>query len=167
MWVEIMCSKDRFCEASVILFVRMWVEMFLDVIGMTETMVILFVRMWVEMLIKWNLRRWKDVILFVRMWVEIRTATFNTSPVMSSSSWGCELKYVFIIFHTIYFSHPLREDVSWNDSMSPKDWQEASSSSSWGCELKYFYIPKRNDRLQVILFVRMWVEIFLYFWYLR
>ena len=79
---------------------------------------------------------------------------------MSSSSWGCELKYFRNHRHSTH----------------------TSSSSSWGCELKYFKIhfiyatvtghPLREDVswnsfcfcfvwfLLVILFVRMWVEIF-------
>ena len=34
---------------------------------------------------------------------------------MSSSSWGCELKFLFVFSKSMFFGHPLREDVSWND----------------------------------------------------
>ena len=59
--------------------------------------------------------------------------------------------------------HPLREDVSWNDLNGFKYMVGATSSSSWGCELKYprlHILCLRN----VILFVRMWVEIFYTNW---
>ena len=100
-----------------------------------------------------------SVILFVRMWVEISHVSFSLPSFLSSSSWGCELKYV-------------------QASCPPEKWL---SSSSWGCELKYQLVqntdktdshPLREDvswnisvRLGakdvcvVILFVRMWVEI--------
>ena len=104
----------------------------------------------------------KPVILFVRMWVEITALTLVALIHSSSSSWGCELKYCSYICHTF----------------------QISSSSSWGCELKYsnfitrlvmFCHPLREDvswnvlditlfhMFLVILFVRMWVEISIYF----
>ena len=36
---------------------------------------------------------------------------------MSSSSWGCELKLSLRAFWRLYHRHPLREDVSWNNSL--------------------------------------------------
>ena len=54
----------------------------------------------------------------------------------SSSSWGCELKYLGVSKHDSNARHPLREDVSWN--------------TLWW---------KWLVRHRVILFVRMWVEI--------
>ena len=78
---------------------------------------------------------------------------------MSSSSWGCELKYLYNKISTLNECHPLREDVSWNILYFSMFVISSSSSSSWGCELKYpssFILAFRN----VILFVRMWVEMF-------
>ena len=54
----------------------------------------------------------------------------------SSSSWGCELKYLFF--------------------QCPCD--RIQSSSSWGCELKYKSVLFLYLSRTVILFVRMWVE---------
>ena len=99
---------------AVILFVRMWVEMLVRVqLGQLHT-VILFVRMWVEMAVNSFQYRLCAVILFVRMWVEIVIILPVTAPLLSSSSWGCELKYLFF--------------------QCPCD--RIQSSSSWGCELK-------------------------------
>ena len=58
------------------------------------------------------------VILFVRMWVEISCTSTSLSSLSSSSSWGCELKYRIISKRKCTSSHPLREDVSWNISVS-------------------------------------------------
>ena len=98
--------------------------------------VILFVRMWVEMLLWSEARLYLHVILFVRMWVEIpvrnvlvsgqchplredvswniRVAMQMGQLPMSSSSWGCELKYSSQSYSSSSQCHPLREDVSWN-----------------------------------------------------
>ena len=59
---------------------------------------------------------------------------------MSSSSWGCELKYYKVVAVLCGFRHPLREDVSWN------------------LQILFFFDKARI----VILFVRMWVEILLF-----
>ena len=138
--------------------------------------------------VSWNkthvsYRLWNVVILFVRMWVEMWyingvgvkwerhplredvswNMSFNVSYndwMMSSSSWGCELKYKSVLHglrqnSVILFvrmwveikiedscglephSHPLREDVSWNISNAFFVAVLTTSSSSWGCELKY------------------------------
>ena len=81
----------------------------------------------------------KSVILFVRMWVEIlllpysshdqachplrEDVSWNISGLilnvwlgLSSSSWGCELKFRWwSTRHLREWGHPLRENVSWND----------------------------------------------------
>ena len=141
--------------------------------------------------VSWNkthvsYRLWNVVILFVRMWVEMWyingvgvkwerhplredvswNMSFNVSYndwMMSSSSWGCELKYInrymyTLAAHVILFvrmwvemtlllflfllhvCHPLREDVSWNCSVISNKARKNASSSSWGCELKYFFL---------------------------
>ena len=81
-----------------------------------------------------------------------------TSHIMSSSSWGCELKCYFIKQRIVASCHPPREDVSWNTKTAVtggyecchppredvswnkrhiiEEWKEQQSSSSWGCELK-------------------------------
>ena len=72
------------------------------------------------------------------MWVEISSdITYTSNSTQSSSSWGCELKYLSLINKSDSCGHPLREDVSWNVYNI----------------INYFLSP-------VILFVRMWVEIF-------
>ena len=94
--------------------------------------------------VSWNIEKWWG----------------NRWDRMSSSSWGCELKYscddicvfadgvilfvrmwveipVRLNFVTVGLGHPLREDVSWNK----KDHE------------------KKPIEMEVILFVRMWVEI--------
>ena len=78
------------------------------------------------------------VILFVRMWVEITSDWLTRISLRrSSSSWGCELKYDMLQrFRREFGGHPLREDVSWN-----------------------IVLPSCFIRCNVILFVRMWVEI--------
>ena len=107
-------AMDSLADEEVILFVRMWVEMLVRVqLGQLHT-VILFVRMWVEMAVNSFQYRLCAVILFVRMWVEIVIILPVTAPLLSSSSWGCELKYLFF--------------------QCPCD--RIQSSSSWGCELK-------------------------------
>ena len=78
------------------------------------------------------------VILFVRMWVEMMFTAIR------STRSQC---------------HPLREDVSWNVSFLGSSSSSSPSSSSWGCELKYWYRIQVWIFHQVILFVRMWVEI--------
>ena len=181
MWVEMIYTQSKFssllsssswgCELKceilvivfaildVILFVRMWVEISRTATGNHSRAVILFVRMWVEI--------WRDnraiyrstVILFVRMWVEIYCIYSLRSFLVSSSSWGCELKYTDQRNEIWKKSHPLREDVSWNifnDSvvgvkvviLFVRMWVEMGgprasycpnwSSSSWGCELKFW-----------------------------
>ena len=103
-------------------------------------MVILFVRMWVEMFNGVLFNSSAKVILFVRMWVEIISSPRKDRDWLpSSSSWGCELKYVCGWHSSIFKGHPLREDVSWNRKEGLKWWIRLSSSSSWGCELKCYY----------------------------
>ena len=121
--------------------------------------VILFVRMWVEISsffgwlrdrshplredVSWNicfssvLAIEFSVILFVRMWVEILLLSQFLYYILSSSSWGCELKYI------------------WFKNQRYCRW----SSSSWGCELKFLSWKCFYFFNTVILFVRMWVEI--------
>ena len=90
--------------------------------------------------VSWNAIRFfkircNRVILFVRMWVEMRFFHLSSTSQWSSSSWGCELKYCTRSTPTENWSHPLREDVSWN-----------------------YYITDTDANHSVILFVRMWVE---------
>ena len=160
MWVEILIwmqvtdairqsSSSWGCE------LKLWIHWHEE----QKDIVILFVRMWVEIPLsefQWMLHSchplredvsWnsvspgftvkiKPVILFVRMWVEISFLSWDCLPCMSSSSWGCELKYTIYFCDSYCISHPLREDVSWNIFL-----------------LALLQAPK------VILFVRMWVEI--------
>ena len=116
--------------------------------------------MWVEILDEELENLTEDVILFVRMWVEIylmdktknyyvchplrEDVSWNISDGVfadptdgSSSSWGCELKYIRSLEDKEEVGHPLREDVSWND------------------DFQMIFYSHNN----VILFVRMWVEI--------
>ena len=123
--------------------------------------------------VSWN----KSVQVFSVIWIK------------SSSSWGCELKWLMWDMKKRCFRHPPREDVSWNTSeygirdmimviLLVRMWVEMeiyserrhewASSSSWGCELKYPYYMFALHSHTVILLVRMWVEIAYYFslpWY--
>ena len=58
---------------------------------------------------------------------------------LSSSSWGCELKCTLHSLHYTLHGHPLREDVSWNALLPLIHSALIQSSSSWGCELKYLF----------------------------
>ena len=49
------------------------------------------------------------------MWVEITYTSYIEKRPVSSSSWGCELKYNWRINQSRVLCHPLREDVSWNE----------------------------------------------------
>ena len=93
------------------------------------------------------------------MWVEIVFGMPKNSPrISSSSSWGCELKCICHRNRHKTWSHPLREDVSWNNSAELCRRRKWRSSSSWGCELKYYSRTYKITIIIVILFVRMWVE---------
>ena len=105
--------------------------------------VILFVRMWVEILsphlhILYAVR----VILFVRMWVEItKTRSFSLvtrHPLREDVSWNTRVGRCW----NGCGCHPLREDVSWN-----------------------VMFPTGKLGNTVILFVRMWVEMWRMIWY--
>ena len=120
------------------------------------------------------------VILLVRMWVEMPAKMPLSSTMMSSSLWGCELKYLRLVKVLRTIRHPPCEDVSWNVYNPESRFQESLSSSLWGCELKFcisndnhdlFCHPPCEDvswnnknkdkyyKVMVILLVRMWVEI--------
>ena len=108
------------------------------------------------------------VILFVRMWVEIICDRLNIFlPVSSSSSWGCELKYWCSRCGTISYCHPLREDVSWNVKLGEFQYNflVILFVRMW---VEIFTNRPDKQTYRVILFVRMWVEIIdllkLYFW---
>ena len=161
MWVEMPQISPTMSVDKVILFVRMWVEIsfliFHSCIPLCHPL---------REDVSWNLSHTFKVhdfivILFVRMWVEISRFTeslkrtcghplredvsWNTSVCndvlphfLSSSSWGCELKWAYKTRRKHRDRHPLCEDVSWNDGavyIEPWEW--------------------------VILFVRMWVEMML------
>ena len=98
----------------------------------------LFVRLWVEMLQICHLDMDVSVSLFVRLWVEIKLADWLIGRESSASSWGCELKLQSGNSSTCNPGQPLREAVSWNDTI-------------------HNYI----DYDTVSLFVRLWVEIHL------
>ena len=157
MWVEIDYDYKNNYYSKVILFVRMWVEITPmgnrsfrsdrhplreDVSWNIEwqTNRLIYGSHPLREDVSWNVKSGcsytaRVVILFVRMWVEILLTPLFYFAIMSSSSWGCELKYSYIPSVTPTGRHPLREDVSWN-------FTDAASSSM-------------NI---VILFVRMWVE---------
>ena len=137
---ELKCS-ERPCIAfwaRVILFVRMWVEM-----PCKLSFIVAAICHPLREDVSWNIwgpacniRKW--VILFVRMWVEMPSAN-------SFFSWvSC---------------HPLREDVSWNINMpqykSSDGCHPLREDVSWNMPQK-----EESEERKVILFVRMWVEIF-------
>ena len=130
-----------------------------DVLHKFSNTVILFVRMWVEIFLNLYVK-----CGFVRhplredvSWNAFEDAQRDESDV-SSSSWGCELKYFHTISYWFQQCHPLRDDVSWN-MLNLEEKKEAESHPlredvSWN---------ERNGgcvwMIEVILFVRMWVEI--------
>ena len=77
----------------------------------------------------------------------------------SSSSWGCDLKYpTDSDQETGSYRHPLREDVSWNkevaDIKTSDQCHPLREDVSWNDKA-----VRAVEMCQVILFVRMWVEI--------
>ena len=76
------------------------------------------------------------VILFMRMWVEKSLFLHRPFLVLSSSSWGCELKNNNKHNFKSWRCHPLHEDVSWKIYRNELPGLRVWSSSSWGCELK-------------------------------
>ena len=108
-----------------------------------------------------KLYRKQPVSLFVRLWVEIYELCLKgMGGEMSASSWGCELKY------RNHFPdgsgngcQPLREAVSWNDSLTiDNDLAEVVSLfvRLW-VEMRLRVISQCT--CWVSLFVRLWVEI--------
>ena len=93
------------------------------------------------------------------MWVEIKINQTWKETELSSSSWGCELKCVHRYQAAHAFRHPLREDVSWNTcvnmALSKDGRHPLREDVSWN--ITYAVSPVAEV---VILFVRMWVEIF-------
>ena len=92
---------------------------------------------------------------------ELKFALFvpADSTVPSSSSWGCELKYpTDSDQETGSYRHPLREDVSWNkevaDIKTSDQCHPLREDVSWNDKA-----VRAVEMCQVILFVRMWVEI--------
>ena len=116
------------------------------------------------------------------MWVEIRTlygrrvsytghplredvswnakhSTVKEHLILSSSSWGCELKCCSKRRTIKLHGHPLREDVSWNISVKElydnrDKCHPLREDVSWNT-----YMHEWGKGGYVILFVRMWVEI--------
>ena len=98
-----------------------------------KLIVILLVRMWVEMSfyhalnrtlghppcedVSWNVLAYTPglypaVIPLVRMWVEMKTLWKERNHIWSSSSWGCELKWICKAKGRNHRSYPPCEDVS-------------------------------------------------------
>ena len=101
--------------------------------------VILLVRMWVEIFWSSEPLACRSIILLVRMWVEIYTQVemVSASP-LSSSSWGCELKY-FYIFQKLLKGFVILLVRMWVEIITPMlNSPFYMSSSSWGCELKCY-----------------------------
>ena len=137
--------------------------------------------------VSWNkisvsLPCFSKVILFVRMWVEmiiqlIRKTWGKCHPLREDVSWNYSRDYKI----SVLAGHPLREDVSWNvrntEGKTVGIGHPLREDVSWnGFPLLYF-IPSNSHPLRedvswnkysqfavkdgaVILFVRMWVEIF-------
>ena len=93
MWVEILLSWKKTSLGIVILFVRMWVEIPSTRPVLIIFYVILFVRMWVEMLIPTYFRRLMRHPLREDVSWNMYMDGLSYWTAVSSSSWGCELKY--------------------------------------------------------------------------
>ena len=159
MWVEIWKWICPGRMIYVILFVRMWVEIqIIDYVWFyarrhplredvswnfgcglfgLKFFVILFVRMWVE-IVNVHLLRLHPLSHPLREDVSWNDPNlrYRRKTHLSSSSWGCELKWARIQYQP----------------------RVMASSSSWGCELKYLRGHGQKNSGFVILFVRMWVE---------
>ena len=101
--------------------------------------VILRVRMWIEIKSGRDPKTGKWVILRVRMWIEI------DNPLLA----GCHPS-----------GHPPCEDVDWNVYYINLQSKMAASSSVWGCGLKFQLLGLQIFANQVILRVRMWIEMY-------
>ena len=186
MWgcgLKLLCLPAVSCPDPVILHVRMWIEISLNCccvkLGSSSSSmwgcglkslqptgqsryahVILHVRMWIEIVKRKMFVIIRKVILHVRMWIEIFLhwrgitrryshppcedvdwniyATRQLSCVCASSSmWGCGLK-LYIHSYRLHL-YP--------------------SSSMWGCGLKLILSFDVTTFRNVILHVRMWIEI--------
>ena len=181
---ELKCSSavNPLCANTVILFVRMWVEMDYSWVVVNIRRVILFVRMWVEINSYGTKPRNSKSSSSWGCELKLESAQQTLDQLLSSSSWGCELKYLFRNATDCWNCHPLREDVSWNTYAIHKSKHSMRhplrEDVSWNIiktvkEDKQIRHPLREDvswnvsySLQislysVILFVRMWVEMFL------
>ena len=181
MWVEIATVGSTMSRSVVILFVRMWVEMFYKQLQGEQVPVILFVRMWVEMkrIYRKSAPVWSSSSWGCELKYNSSATRYNGNK--SSSSWGCELK----LFPWFTGVQEKVSSSSWGCELkclvSLVLNGQQQSSSSWGCELKCNgYEPenyldrhplredvswnakiyKKKFKRPVILFVRMWVEIF-------
>ena len=89
----------------------------------------------------------------------VTVSTIVLRPFTSSSSWGCELKCWPRRLFPPQSRHPLREDVSWNVPLSflrLLPWgHPLREDVSWNIQWESWWIT-----CGVILFVRMWVEMF-------
>ena len=158
MWVEITNCALWCIWKNVILLVRMWVEIFVTGNHLNLQKVILLVRMWVEIFPASSMLLPAVVILLVRMWVEMTFCKNVALSCKSSSLWGCELKYERAEYLKRGYCHPPCEDVSWNIipyfiiiwlcSHPPCEDVSWNTDDMLSC-MEY----------DVILLVRMWVEI--------
>ena len=178
-WNEVVLPRSLVSGVS--LFVRLWVEISYMIATHTRPAVSLFVRLWVEM---WSAHLCGDVLLCqplreavswnIRHFFRYRNpasqplreaVSWNIvyflipyPPVSSASSWGCELKWLYLSQNLMLYCQPLREAVSWNVPVAAKAnggiGQPLREAVSWNVMIV-------SDRLliNVSLFVRLWVEI--------
>ena len=157
MWVEISHLNQLNTMCPVILFVRMWVEIWVERKRRNHTgsssswgCELKWCNSWVSEDscshplredVSWNVMiptqiYLESVILFVRMWVEISWKYVLLQSLLSSSSWGCELKCITPPL-TCWFC---QSSSSWGCELkylvAPPLFRGEKSSSSWGCELK-------------------------------
>ena len=102
-----------------------------------------------------------SVILRVRMWIEIRISSFSSCvkfghPPCEDVDWNVSC----VRLPSIKFCHPPCEDVDWNSSERWIRRRYSGSSSVWGCGLKCSCLRLRLRYTDVILRVRMWIEIY-------
>ena len=164
----------------VILLVRMWVEIALALLAVKSALVILLVRMWVEMRRMGVLSTSEESSSSWGCELKFYFTVSCICWVRSSSSWGCELKCKRGSHRIFHWCHPPREDVSWNalynalcliwsrhpprEDVSWNMWVLMDRATpirhppredvSWNFDE---YIDKYGE--EVILLVRMWVEI--------
>ena len=99
--------------------------------------VTLHVSVWVEIYCIFLVHFQAIVTLHVSVWVEIKNSATQAEPIVSRSTWACELKLSFLDTLGSRYGHAPRERVSWNVNAQGFYLHASQSRSTWACELKF------------------------------